>query len=165
MAADLAWRLAGGGDEIAAAPIGGGAYELWLSIDGYTLQFRVGGAVRRILMGEPSRAKAKEAAQQDWRAICATSAPAPASLGESAQPASDSTVQRHWHLNPQRGDTLVRITPPTGGRPGYSQAGTVDRVTDETIELIVQVDIPRRMAFRRSDGFDLAGLGTFLVQV
>mgnify|MGYP000858116145 CR=1 FL=1 len=67
-------------------------------------------------------------------------------------------------LTPKRGDTLVRITPPSGGREGYSQAGTVDRVDDDTIDLIVQVDIPRRMRFRRSDGFDTVGLGTFLVR-
>ncbi len=67
-------------------------------------------------------------------------------------------------LTPKRGDTLVRITPPSGGRDGYSQAGTVDRVDEETIDLIVQVDIPRRMRFRRADGFDTVGLGTFVVR-
>lgn len=67
-------------------------------------------------------------------------------------------------LTAKQGDTLVRITPPSGGREGYSQAGTVDRVDDDTIDLIVQVDIPRRMRFRRADGFDTVGLGTFLVR-
>lgn len=57
-------------------------------------------------------------------------------------------------LNPKIGDIMLRVTPPTNGLEGYSQAGTVDAMTDDTIELIVQVDIPRRMAFRRADGSD-----------
>lgn len=67
-------------------------------------------------------------------------------------------------LTPKLGDTLFRITPPSDGREGYCQAGTVEQVDDEAIDLIVQVDIPRRMRFRRVDGFDTVGLGTFLVR-
>jgi hypothetical protein len=67
-------------------------------------------------------------------------------------------------LTPKIGDILLRITPPNGEGEGYSQAGTVDRITEETIELIVQVDIPRRMTFRRTDGMDTVGLGTFVVR-
>lgn len=66
-------------------------------------------------------------------------------------------------LNPKIGDTMLRVTPPQNGREGYSQAGTVDALTDDLIELIVLVDIPRRMAFRRADGVDTSGLGTFIV--
>lgn len=66
-------------------------------------------------------------------------------------------------LNPKIGDTMFRVTPPQNGRAGYSQAGRVDKLTEETIELIVQVDIPRRMVFSRTDGIDTAGLGSFIV--
>lgn len=37
-------------------------------------------------------------------------------------------------LTPKRGDTLLRITPPSGEREGYCQAGTVDRVDGDTID-------------------------------
>jgi hypothetical protein len=67
-------------------------------------------------------------------------------------------------LTPKIGDTLLRINPPSDGREGYSQAGTVDRMTEDTIELLVQVDIPRRMTFRRTDGMDTVGLGSFVVR-
>lgn len=67
-------------------------------------------------------------------------------------------------LNPKVGDTMLRITPPQSGLEGYCQAGTVDVLTEETIELIVQVDIPRRMVFRRIDGHDTSGLGSFIVR-
>ena len=67
-------------------------------------------------------------------------------------------------LSPKIGDFLLRVTPPSGGKEGYSQAGVVDSIDDETIDVIVQVDLPRLMRFRRSDGFDLVGLGTFLVR-
>lgn len=67
-------------------------------------------------------------------------------------------------INSKIGDTLLRVTPPADGRAGYCQAGTVDRITDETIELIVQVDLPRRMVFYRYGGFDTAGLGSFIVK-
>lgn len=66
-------------------------------------------------------------------------------------------------LNPKIGDTMLRVTPPQNGREGYSQAGRVDALTDGLIELIVQVDIPRRMVFRRTDGLDTSGLGSFIV--
>lgn len=71
-------------------------------------------------------------------------------------------------LNPKIGDTMLRITPPWKGhdgftRPGYSQAGVVHSVTENEIELVVQVDTLRHMRFNRADGFDTANLGTFLV--
>lgn len=67
-------------------------------------------------------------------------------------------------LNPKIGDTMLRVTPPHNGLEGYSQAGKVEVLTDDTIELIVLVDIPRRMVFRRSDGMDTSGLGSFIVR-
>jgi hypothetical protein len=67
-------------------------------------------------------------------------------------------------LNVQLGDELLRITPPSEGCLGYSQAGTVSRLTEGTVEILVQADIPRRMEFSRIDGFDTAGLGTFVVR-
>lgn len=67
-------------------------------------------------------------------------------------------------LNPKIGETMLRITPPQRGGEGYSQAGKVDVVTEDTVELIVQVDVPRRMTFSRADGFDTAGLGSFIVR-
>lgn len=67
-------------------------------------------------------------------------------------------------FNPKIGDTMLRITPPQNGRAGYSQAGRVDAITEQTIELVVQVDIPRRMVFNRTDGFDTSGIGSFIVQ-
>lgn len=66
-------------------------------------------------------------------------------------------------LNPTVGETWLRITPPSEGHPGYSQAGTVKRVTDEIIELLVRCDVLRSMVFCRDTGWDTAGLGTFLV--
>lgn len=66
-------------------------------------------------------------------------------------------------LNLKVGDTMLRITPPQNGRAGYSQAGRVDAITEQAITLIVQVDIPRQMEFRRTDGVDTSGLGSFIV--
>lgn len=67
-------------------------------------------------------------------------------------------------FNAKIGEILSRITPPQGSFTGYCQSGKVVEVTEEEIILSVQVDIPRRMAFRRSDGFDTSGLGSFLVR-
>ena len=67
-------------------------------------------------------------------------------------------------ISPRPGETWLRITPPSGGLPGYSQAGTVDRVTETTIELLVRCDVMRRMAFELNTGMDVAGQGTFLVK-
>jgi hypothetical protein len=66
-------------------------------------------------------------------------------------------------LNPKRGDTMVRVVPPSEGSAAYAQSGTVDKVTADTIELMVQVDIVRRMRFRRSDGMDTGGIGSFVI--
>ena len=67
-------------------------------------------------------------------------------------------------LNPRPGETWLRITPPNGGQPGYSQAGTVEHVTETTVELLVRCDVMRRMTFALDTGLDLAGLGSFLVK-
>jgi hypothetical protein len=67
-------------------------------------------------------------------------------------------------INATVGDTLARITPPDGFHEGYSQSGQVLEVTDDTIVLLVQVDLPRRMSFRRDTGFDTAGIGSFIVR-
>lgn len=67
-------------------------------------------------------------------------------------------------LNPKPGETWLRITPPCDGQPGFSQAGRVDKVTDTTVELLVQCDVIRRMVFTRSTGFDASGMGSFLVR-
>lgn len=67
-------------------------------------------------------------------------------------------------LNPKLGETWLRITPPCDGQPGFSQAGKVDKVTDTTVELLVQCDVIRRMVFTRSTGFDASGMGSFLVR-
>lgn len=67
-------------------------------------------------------------------------------------------------LNVKIGDTLMRITPPYERSRGDSQAGAVGRVTDDLIERVVQVDIPRRMRFSRLVGRHTAGLGTFVVR-
>lgn len=61
------------------------------------------------------------------------------------------------------GDKMVRLVPPIDGAPAYAQAGTIDRITHDTIELLVQVDVVRRMRFRREDGQDCQGSGSFLV--
>lgn len=66
-------------------------------------------------------------------------------------------------LNPKRGDTMVRVVPPIDGSAGYAQVGIVDLVTDVAIELLVQVDVVRRMRFRRSDGLDTEGIGSFVI--
>lgn len=67
-------------------------------------------------------------------------------------------------LNPKHGETWLRITPPSDGQPGFSQAGKVDKVTDTTVELLVQCDVIRRMVFARSTGFDTSGMGSFIVR-
>lgn len=67
-------------------------------------------------------------------------------------------------INPRSGEIWLRITPPSDGLPGYCQAGTVDLVTEETVELVVQCDVVRRMAFNRQTGLDTSGMGTFLVR-
>ena len=67
-------------------------------------------------------------------------------------------------LTPRPGETWLRITPPIGGQPGYSQAGTVEQVTDTTVELLVRCDVMRSMNFELDTGFDVAGLGSFLVK-
>jgi hypothetical protein len=66
-------------------------------------------------------------------------------------------------MTPERGDTMVRVVPPIDGAVAYVQAGTVDKVTADTIELLVQVDMVRRMRFRRSDGMDTEGIGSFVI--
>ena len=66
-------------------------------------------------------------------------------------------------LNLKRGDTMVRVVPPIDGSVGYAQVGTVDLVTDVAIELLVQVDVVRRMRFRRSDGLDTEGIGRSVI--
>jgi hypothetical protein len=66
-------------------------------------------------------------------------------------------------LNVRVGQEMLRVTPPEEGRHGYSQPGTVVEVNDDQIVLAVQVDIVRRMRFRRTDGFDTEGLGSFIV--
>ena len=66
-------------------------------------------------------------------------------------------------MNAERGDTMFRVVPPIDGSAAYVQAGTVDRVTTDTIELLVQADTVRRMRFRRSDGMDTAGIGSFVI--
>lgn len=67
-------------------------------------------------------------------------------------------------LNPTLGDTMLRIIPPQDGSAGFSQAGRVSAITETTIELIVQTDMQRRMVFRRVDGLDTSGLGSFIVR-
>lgn len=67
-------------------------------------------------------------------------------------------------LNPCPGETWLRITPPTDSQPGYSQSGTVELVTETTIEMRVLCDVPRRMTFSRETGFDTSGRRTFLVR-
>lgn len=62
------------------------------------------------------------------------------------------------------GDSVLRITPPSDGRAGYSAVGTVANVNEDTVDVIVQVDMPRCMQFRRSDGCDVAGRGWFIVR-
>ena len=66
-------------------------------------------------------------------------------------------------INCKPGDVLLRVVPPVDGRHGYSQAGKVETVTDDTIVLAVQVDIVRRMSFNRTDGTDKSRLGSFIV--
>ena len=66
-------------------------------------------------------------------------------------------------INAKLGDTMIRITPPRDGREGYAQYGTVREVTDEAIVIVVQVDIQRFMEFRREDGIDTNGIGSFIV--
>lgn len=66
-------------------------------------------------------------------------------------------------LSPKVGDTMVRLIPPVDGTPAFIQTGTVDRVTDDTIELLVQADFMRRMRFQRCDGLDSAGTGSFVM--
>lgn len=66
-------------------------------------------------------------------------------------------------INCKIGDVLLRITPPSAGRPGYSQAGIVTHLTDKVIELSVQVDMVRLMRFNRVDGKDQSGIGSFVV--
>ncbi len=66
-------------------------------------------------------------------------------------------------LNLKRGDTMVRVVPPIDGSAGYAQVGIVDLVTDGAIELFVQVDAVRRMRFRRNDGLDTEGIGSFVI--
>ncbi len=68
-------------------------------------------------------------------------------------------------LSPKVGDTMVRVIPPVDGTPGFTQTGTVDRVSDETIELLVLADYMRRMRFRRRDGLDSSGTGSFVVPI
>jgi hypothetical protein len=63
----------------------------------------------------------------------------------------------------KKGDTLLRVTPPSNGFSGYCQAGVVSMVTDEFIEILVQADVIRRMRFSRQDGRDMSGLGSFVV--
>ncbi len=67
-------------------------------------------------------------------------------------------------LNPQIGDHLVRVNPPSGGHEGSCQSGTVSRVDDQTFVMRVQVDVIRDMEFRRSDGYDTSALGSFVVR-
>jgi hypothetical protein len=62
------------------------------------------------------------------------------------------------------GDVAAHHAPPCDGQPGFSQAGKVDKVTDTTVELLVQCDVIRRMVFTRSTGFDASGMGSFLVR-
>lgn len=59
---------------------------------------------------------------------------------------------------------MLRVVPPQGGSEGYAQDGKVVSVSEERIVLEVQVDIPRKMEFHRKDGFDTAGIGSFLVR-
>lgn len=67
-------------------------------------------------------------------------------------------------LNVNPGDFLLRISPPTNGHPGFSQRGYVEAVDENSITLVVQADVVRKMPFRRSDGMDLVGLGSFVVR-
>lgn len=67
-------------------------------------------------------------------------------------------------INAKLGDTMIRITPPRNGREGYAQYGTVSEVSDEKITIMVQVDIQRHMEFRREDGMDTNGIGSFIVR-
>lgn len=67
-------------------------------------------------------------------------------------------------LTPKVGERMLRITPPEGSSAGYCQMGKVESFDDEIIVVVVLVDGPRHMRFRRKDGFDTSGLGTFLVR-
>lgn len=67
-------------------------------------------------------------------------------------------------FNARVGEVLSRITPPERSSVGYCQSGRVVEVTEDEIVLEVQVDIVRLMRFSRANGFDTAGLGTFLVR-
>lgn len=79
------------------------------------------------------------------------------------QPHEDLAPVRTAMLSPKVGDTMVRVIPPVDGTPAFIQTGKVDRVTDDTIELLVQADCIRRMRFQRRDGLDSAGTGSFVI--
>lgn len=61
------------------------------------------------------------------------------------------------------GDILLRVVPPHSGSPAFSQAGKITAVTDDAIEMEVQVDIMRKMTFDRSTGLDRSGIGSYVV--
>lgn len=67
-------------------------------------------------------------------------------------------------LNPKVGEVWSRICPPEGGQPGYCQSGEVVEVNEDEVVVRILADQFRSMRFRRSDGRDTSGLGTFLVR-
>jgi hypothetical protein len=79
------------------------------------------------------------------------------------QPHEGRVPGRAAMLSPKVGDTMVRVIPPVDETPAFIQTGTVDRVTEEAIELLVQADLMRRMRFQRRDGLDSAGTGSFVI--
>ncbi len=66
-------------------------------------------------------------------------------------------------INCKVGDILLRVVPPHYRSPGFSQAGTVTSVDDDTIAMVVQTDIPRTMTFHRTTGADRSGIGSYVV--
>lgn len=61
------------------------------------------------------------------------------------------------------GDVVSRIVPPNKGRPGYSQSGTISKVTEDKIFVKILVDQYRTMEFSRQDGTE-PDFGSFLVE-
>ena len=67
-------------------------------------------------------------------------------------------------INCKINDIMLHVVPPQNGQAGFSQAGRVVDVTEESIKLSVQVDQVRIMEFNRRDGLDTSGLGSFIVR-
>ncbi|MBK6616413.1 hypothetical protein [Ottowia sp.] len=66
-------------------------------------------------------------------------------------------------MNPKIGDPMTRVVPPEDGNAGYCQTGKVVSVSDAEIVVSIQSDQFRHMTFRRKDGTDTSGMGSFIV--